>query len=252
MSETVALVDALKRVLRSQKITYADLAKQLDLSESSVKRCFAQHQFTLERFEQICQIAGVQVAELAALAAGGREAITQLTEEQEEELVRDEKLLLTTMLVLNHWTSAEICDYYLIEENELLRRLLKLDQLKMIELLPGNRIRAKVGRHFSWRADGPVQQYFARHMRDDFMNNDFSDELAHKRFMGALLSGPSLVVMRRAIDQLVVKLDELIQADTVLPLEEKYGVAAMFAIRPWEVPAFRAMRRHPERHYQCD
>ncbi|CAM2011075.1 helix-turn-helix domain-containing protein [Acanthopleuribacter pedis] len=248
MSETAALVDALKRVLRSQKITYADLARQLDLSESSMKRCFAQHQFTLDRFEQICQIAGVQMAELAALAAGHRDAVTQLTEEQEEELVRDEKLLLVTMLVLNHWSSAEIMEYYAVTEQELLRRLLKLDQLKMIELLPGDRIRPKVSRHFAWRPDGPVQAYYAQFMRDDFMRSDFSEAHCHKRFLGALISPQSMALMHRAIDQLAVKLDELIQADTSLPLEEKLGVAAVFAIRPWEVPSFRAMRRFPERH----
>lgn len=249
MSETAALVDALKRVLRSQKITYADLAGRLDLSESSVKRCFAQHQFTLDRFEQICQIAGVQMAELASLASGQRDPVTQLTEEQEEELVRDEKLLLTTMLVLNHWSSAEIMDYYAISEQELLRRLLKLDQLKMIELLPGNRIRPKVARNFAWRAEGPVQAYYARHLRDDFMSSDFSEDLCHKRFLGALLSPQSLALMHRSIDQLAAKLDELIQTDAAIPLEEKVGVAAVFAIRPWEVPAFRALRRHPERHH---
>ena len=243
MSETTAMIEALKRVLRAQKITYADLAERLDLSESSIKRCFAQRQFTMERFEQICVCAGVQMAELARMASAGRELISQLTIEQENELVSDPKLLLVTFLVLNHWTGEEIRAYYDLDERDLLRRLLKLDALKMIELLPGDRIRPKVARHFCWRSDGPVQRYFEQHIRGDFMESDFSEELSHLRFLGGLISPESVRNLHRAIDQLAAKLDDFIQADAELPLNDKVGVAAVFGVRQWEVPAFRKLRR---------
>ena len=42
-------------------------------------------------------------------------------------------------------------------------------------------------------------------------------------------------------------LDEYIQADADLPLDEKLGVGAVFAIRPWELPAFRDLKRPGKR-----
>ena len=52
MAQIGLLVTELKRYLKAHGITYAALAKQLDLSESSVKRQFARQSFSLQRLEQ--------------------------------------------------------------------------------------------------------------------------------------------------------------------------------------------------------
>lgn len=49
MSQTHALIQALKKQLRAQGKTYADVADLLELSEASVKRLFATESFTLQR-----------------------------------------------------------------------------------------------------------------------------------------------------------------------------------------------------------
>jgi len=56
MSQTGPLVDALKRALRQHGFTYVDVARALDLSESSVKRLFARKDLTLERLERVCAL----------------------------------------------------------------------------------------------------------------------------------------------------------------------------------------------------
>ena len=57
MAQATALIDALKRVLREQGITYADVAQRLELSLPSVKRLFADRQFTVQRLDQVCELA---------------------------------------------------------------------------------------------------------------------------------------------------------------------------------------------------
>ena len=54
MPQTAALVDALKRELRTRKLTYAQVATHLAMSEASVKRMFSRNEFTLERIDAIC------------------------------------------------------------------------------------------------------------------------------------------------------------------------------------------------------
>jgi len=77
--------------------------------------------------------------------------LQQLSIEQEKEITADVKLTLVAVCVLNRWTMNDILSYYHISENECVRQLAKLDRLKVIELLPGNRIRLLVAPNFSWR-----------------------------------------------------------------------------------------------------
>jgi transcriptional regulator with XRE-family HTH domain len=55
----------LKRILKGRGITYAAVATGLGLSQASVKRMFSRREFTLQRLEDVCRIAGVDFAELA-------------------------------------------------------------------------------------------------------------------------------------------------------------------------------------------
>ena len=245
MSETTTIVETLKQLLRARKITYARVAQLLNVSEASIKRCFAQKRFTLERLEEICGIAGVRVSELAQMSEKQTHAITELTAEQEQMLASDPKLLLVATLTLNNWTAEELVAQYEITENEVLGKLLKLDKLGMVELLPGNRIKRLVARNFSWRAGGPVQTYFEQQIKADFTESDFSGPGERMRFLGGMLSRENILRMHEEIDRLARRMDELMAEDYDLPMEHKLGVGAILALRPWEVPAFRAMRKIP-------
>src|SRR5687767_9814778 len=67
MSEGKQLIDTLKAELRRRGFTYYDLVTVLDLSHASVKRLFAEHNFTLERVELICRFLGMGMAELFSI-----------------------------------------------------------------------------------------------------------------------------------------------------------------------------------------
>ena len=79
MSQIVAVVEALKRALKAKKLTYAQVARELKMSEASVKRMFSSNHFTLDRFEQICQIAGLGLTELAREVDSEKNYISHLT-----------------------------------------------------------------------------------------------------------------------------------------------------------------------------
>ena len=56
-----ALVEALKRMLKAKGLTYADVASAIALSEASVKRMFARGDFPLQRLEEICHFARIDI-----------------------------------------------------------------------------------------------------------------------------------------------------------------------------------------------
>jgi len=193
------LVDALKRILKGKGITYAMVAAGLGLSEASVKRMFSRRDFTLQRLEDVCRVAGVEFADLVEEASGGETGIVHLTVEQEEEIVSDPKLMLVALCAVGNWTFEQIVDTYAMSEAECIACLTRLDRRRIIELQPGNRIRPLISRTFSWRPDGPIQRYFRERVETEYLSCKFDrpDELF--LFVSGMLSQRSTadVITRR-------------------------------------------------------
>ena len=63
--QTTQLIETLKQHLRSQGVTYKDLAKHLSMSEANVKRMFSQNKLSLERLETICNLLHMDILQLA-------------------------------------------------------------------------------------------------------------------------------------------------------------------------------------------
>ena len=78
MAQSRQLVQTLKRALRTAQITYADIARHLDMSEANVKRLFATHSFTLQRIESICELMHMDLADLFNLLESERQRIQRL------------------------------------------------------------------------------------------------------------------------------------------------------------------------------
>ncbi|MFN9389909.1 MAG: helix-turn-helix domain-containing protein, partial [Betaproteobacteria bacterium] len=146
MIETTALMDALKRALRAKRITYAEVARRLDLSEASVKRLLSRGGLTLERFEQICQVAGIRMVELVRETDRGKDMVSQLELSQERVIMADVRLLLVAVCALNHLSADDMVAVYDLTKAEVIKLLLKLEKIDFLELLPENRIRLKVSR----------------------------------------------------------------------------------------------------------
>ena len=69
MSTTASLVQVLKAELKRAGITYAALARELGLAESSVKRMLARGDMPLARVDAICRVLKTDFAELARQVA---------------------------------------------------------------------------------------------------------------------------------------------------------------------------------------
>jgi transcriptional regulator with XRE-family HTH domain len=243
MAQVDLLVAELKRYMKSQGITYATLGRQLDLSESSVKRLFARQSFSLRRLEQILNLLGLEIADLVTMMNERREFLTELTPEQEDALLTDPKQLLLTYLLINGWTLPAITGTFMIDESEVERLLIRLHRARIIELLPFNRVKLLTARNFTWRKDGPVQRFFRGEVQREFLDSSFAGPGEHLRFVAGLLSRASLAQLTQSIDRLAREFDELARRDAALPPAERSSCSAVFALRPWEFSMFKAMRR---------
>jgi DNA-binding Xre family transcriptional regulator len=243
MSASSELVQIIKRELKAQQLTYADLARELGMSESNVKRMLAKADMPLSRVDAICRVLHLDFADLARQVVDAQPLLSTLSLEQEQAVVGDEQLMLVALCVLSQWTAEQILAVYRLSEAELVRALIRLDRLGVIELKPLNRYRLKLAKTFRWQPDGPVMRYFRRYALQDYYDGEFagSDEsllLVHGRISRAL--APSFVERLQRVAQ---EFAQQHLADQKLPEAEREGYTLVLAMRRWEFAVFETWRR---------
>lgn len=245
MFETKALVHTLKKCLKQNNLQYKDVAKHLNLSEASVKRLFSQEDISLNRLEQILSLMNMRLLDLFELLNKQDEYISQLTPEQEKTLIQKPKLLLTIFLLLNGWHLEQIIATFTIDQFEMTQLLAQLDKLKLIELLPYNKVKLLTANNFSWQKNGPVQTFFEQQVLTDYLKDKFSSPDSKFIFLAGTYSDSSIQKIKVLMDELALKMNELMQQDLKLPLEKRFGVGAVLAVRKWELAIISKMRKHP-------
>lgn len=243
MAEVAVLTDALKRTLKLRGLNYGHVAKELGLSQASVKRLFSRGGFTLERFEQVCALAGTTLGGLARETVRGNDVVSELTPEQERVIMSDLKLLLVTVCVLNHLALDEIVRAYQITKAEGINLLLRLEKLGFLELLPENRVRLLVTHTFSWLPNGPIQQFFKARAQNDFFRARFDGEHEVMLLVNGLLSDGTQATLMSKLKRLANEFGELHEDEKHLPLGERRPATLLLAMRPWELDEFRELRR---------
>jgi hypothetical protein len=243
MTQAAAVVDALKRTLKARNMTYGQVAKALRLSEPSVKRMFSRNHFTLDRLESICELASTSLTQLAREVDTAGSSVSQLTLEQEKEIIRDRKLLLVAVCVLNQLTLEQILETYNLTQTQCIQLLLKLDRIKFLELLPNNRIKLRVSRTFSWLPDGPIIEFFKSRAQNEYFRSRFAGPGELLLVVNGMLSVASTEAMLARLKRLANEFSEMHLNDAGLPLGQRRPASLVVAMRPWELDEFRELRR---------
>jgi DNA-binding Xre family transcriptional regulator len=236
-------VGALKRALKNRGKTYSDVAAGLDMSEASMKRMFSSNNFTLQRLEAVCHFIDLEFSDLVRLADEAKNRISHLTESQEKELVSNPRLMLVALCARNNWQFEDIIDYYDISETECIGHLAKLDQIKLIELLPGNRFRLLIRPDFRWLSDGPIERFYSEQIQREFFSSAFARPDEERLFLTGALSRNAIEQLLRKLNNLAKEFAELHSEDMSLPMEERNNFGLVLALRPWELGAFSSLKR---------
>ena len=243
MSQIKQVTQRLKQLLKEQGMTYKSLSEQLQLSEASIKRCFSQQSFTLERLEQVCEALGLTLSDVFIQVAQTQPRVSQLSQAQERELLENPRLLLAAVCVRDGWQFNEIIDYYDISEPEAVRLMVKLDRLKLIEFLPGNRYRLLIAQDFRWIPGGPLERFMEQEVMVKFMAPKKNEPWAFRFYLRGRYSASSVEIIQRRLNQLTREAAELNEEDARLPISERTHMGLLMAMRPWEPSLFEAMRR---------
>lgn len=243
MSEITQLIATIKRQLKIKGFTYRDVAQALAISEPSVKRLFSGERLTVHRLSQVAELLGFSLAELLQETAASRLQLHTLSEEQEAQLVSRQPLLLVAVCALNQWTMADMLAAYRLGRADCLKYLLLLENMGLIELMPGDRIRLLVTRDFDWLPDGPIRRFFLGQGIGDFMDSGFAREQESMEFVHGMLTAPALAQLQLELRRLRGKLAALHRESAKSPLRQRRGTGLLLAMREWEPRAFKQLRR---------
>ncbi len=233
--ESILLIAALKRCLKLRGLTYKDLARSMNLSESSVKRLFASNNLSLRRFEQVCEIVGLSIFDVSKMA---REEDTihephTLSIEQEQALADDLNLLIGFHLILNGWDFEQIKGAFAWSEPEVIKILTTLDKINLISLMPGNKVNILTAHNIRWRKDGPIRKSHEQLVLGEFLKDKFVKEDQFLDFEILELSPASINILKRKIGLFLKEVNELATMDYSLKRESKKSTGVLLAMRPW-------------------
>ena len=243
MAQATRLVQELKSLLKSRGVTYRELAHELDLSESAIKQMFSSGNMTLARLDKICEVLAIDFGDLLQLSEASAQRLQCLSLEQETELISDPKLLLTAYCLVNNWTFAEILDRYEITEVEGIQYLARLDRMRLIELLPGNRVKALIASNFSWHPNGPIEQYFRKEVQGPFFDADFTEEGCLRLVKNGDISAVARQQILDRLHHIGQMFDDTVREERKLPLDQRQGTTMVLALRHWMFDAFSKLER---------
>jgi transcriptional regulator with XRE-family HTH domain len=230
-----ALLCALKQLFHVRGLRYRDVAERLGVTERTVKRWFSDHGLTMDVVEDLCGVVDMSFNELCDVAKSDLDARPQrLTREQEEQLFADLQLALVFMLLTRGWSSQEIQRECAIPEATLVGHLVRLEKIKLVELLPGNKVRVLFGRNIRWREHGEAGRAFARGLNNLFAGMDYSNPDAVWTTQVVNLSPQSLAELRTKFQKLIVEVLQASDADRRSHAENKVWHAILLAAHPFD------------------
>lgn len=243
MSQIKQVTDTLKLLLKQNKMTYRDVAQRLVMSEANVKRLFASRSFSLQRLEDICQLLQLSLSDLFSMVEKSQEQLTELTLEQEQELIDNPKLLLVAVCVRDAWSFDDIIEHYDIDQFECIRLMAKLDKIKLIQLLPNNNYKLLIAQDFRWIKNGPLERFMETEVMNRFMASKFDGDDCFRFYLRGRYSNASIALIKRKLNQLTKEAAQLNIDDASLPINKRKHIGILFAMRPWEPSLFEQFRR---------
>ena len=243
MTTSARIIDTLKRTLKAQGLTYKGLANRLGLSESAVKHMFSTGNFSLKRLDDVCEMLELDIGDLVSMSESHEPRIEQLSAEHEEEICADVRLLLLAYCLINYWSFDEIIERFDISPVDGLRYLRRLDRMKVIELLPGDRVRLLIAPNFTWRKNGAMERFFRGKVQTEFFNYDFADDHSIRIVKNGMLSKKAQLQLIDKLKAIGDLFDDTTWDERKLLAADRHGTTMVVAMRHWFFQAFRELER---------
>lgn len=169
----------LKLILKRKKIRYHELAQQINLSESGLKKILNATDANFSKLSIICAAIDISLTDLLQEVETLAYVEAKFTKEQEKFFFHNKNFFyFYWLLVVERNDLAEIRSKYALTQQQMTTYLTKLDSLNLIELHANNRVKLPPARASRWVGEGPLTESIQKNWgeelwRDSFQKNQF-------------------------------------------------------------------------------
>lgn len=230
------IFDALRTHLKNRGISYSELAFGINVAEGTIKRIFTKNDCSTERLDEIAQYLDIHLVDLFQKKPPNKHLIDQLSRESEEQLVKNKKLLMLAVCVMDFWPFKDILKYLTISRSDCIELLRELERMGFIEMNEKFNYRLLLTRNFSWLSNGPVTQ-LVKSMSQDYFDHPFDAPGDFFKFVHVRVSPYVRNVLKGKLEEVLQQYIDQVTLDAHLPLEDRQPLSICVAVRSW-VPEF--------------
>ncbi|MFO0667255.1 MAG: helix-turn-helix transcriptional regulator [Polyangiaceae bacterium] len=244
MDSSDALRLTIKRILRTQGVTYREIANGVGLSESSVKRIFSRgSDLRVSQLERICRYLNLDLFEVTRLAAQESAiATTTLTLKQERAFVAEPKLFWFFLFVAKQASVEGVRKRFKLDARQVERYLIQLDRLALIELRERNQFKVLASPTVRWAKNGPLARWLYEMGRKVFLSSNFDGDDEFFKFYIVKFTAESFARFKARLEQLAEEvLQTALDFDVLSADTTRTGV--LMALKPMDVSALELHAR---------
>lgn len=158
--EEAKIKNSLKILMRQQGLQYQDLAKVLRVSTATVKRRLNKGELSISELSEIASCLGSSFYELVEMSKQNMQEAYLFSEEQEKLFADDLSYLLLFRSIVMGSNFMQLKESLNLKEFELRKKLRKLEEVELIQLMPKDRINQLARFPFKWREDGQLHKAY--------------------------------------------------------------------------------------------
>lgn len=178
------VMNELKRALKRQNTSYAELAREMDLPESTLKKWFNAKDGSFDRIISICQVLGLPVYAVIKNAEEQNVQTFTFSETQQKFFLKDKTCFaIYWLLVYERMTADEVMKRLGIDQKVMDRAMLGLDKIKLVQYGPNNSLKIPKMRPIRWKFEGEFMVELLR----SWVTEIFKDNLANKKDASMML-----------------------------------------------------------------
>ena len=157
-TQFASLTRALKTVLKSKGLTYAELAQLIDMSESGLKKLLTAEDGSVGRLDTMCRALGIKLLDLIQIA----EAESPVSEfrlplkVQEFFIANFDCFRVFWMLMYDELPPEKIQSELKMSEKEFWKHVRQLDRFDLVKVGESNRLTLPQRDHLVWANEGPL------------------------------------------------------------------------------------------------
>lgn len=241
---SVAILNAVKEIMRRRKLRYHHLAEALRISLPSAKRLMTSADVPLSRLLSICDWLGLSLQDLLGFIESKAAQGFRFSSEQEQFFAkRPAYLAYFFQLASKRKKPSQIAREFGITKHSTERYLQELERLGLAERLPNGEVRVTVEQAtFLWDDHGILGQVYSRHFISEMSDRALAQlEKPQRLYLatgGKMLTKEQIAQFRRDVEDVLHKyrIISSVNKATGIPALEEWSYVVIADV--WSDPFF--------------